>query len=248
MDQSRLWDVKTFTDNIVLGYPVLVSDPDGETKLGRTLMSLIDFQWSMVRNGFFLRGGMSIGGLYMDQDIVWGKALIDAHELESVGHGPPGIMLGELGEAYNGPTILAHVLYQLGHYGSPCEAPQNEELFIDCCRDRVFVDYLSLIFSPESRESVTAPNAVAIERHKGLVEKNLQRFPSESAIGSKYAWVGAYHNFCCYEKLLIDPQLLVDSVLIGNHPPTFTRFGAIFPTRKALAERHPFIDKGRRTV
>lgn len=37
----------------------------------------------MALQGFFIRGGLSVGTLFVDDNCVYGEALIDAYELES---------------------------------------------------------------------------------------------------------------------------------------------------------------------
>ena len=59
------YKVKIFTDNIVIGYPVMFDD--AESELGRIFFSLAFFQLSMVNQGFFLRGAISIDNLYIDR-------------------------------------------------------------------------------------------------------------------------------------------------------------------------------------
>src|SRR5438128_192013 len=62
-----LYAVKVFTDNIVIGHPV---HEDAESELGHIFEQLASFQLEMATAGFFVRGGVSIGQLYMDKNIV----------------------------------------------------------------------------------------------------------------------------------------------------------------------------------
>ncbi len=73
--------IKTFTDNIVLGTPIYQGD--GESEWGFLLPAIIDYQLSMALDGFFVRGGLAEGLLYMDESTVYGEALLDAYELEN---------------------------------------------------------------------------------------------------------------------------------------------------------------------
>ena len=54
---SSIFDMKVFTDNIVVAYPL--RDPyhdDGEIELGTFLMLFARVQASLAADGFFLRG------------------------------------------------------------------------------------------------------------------------------------------------------------------------------------------------
>lgn len=78
-DAERLWDLKAFTDNLVIGHPVR---QDGEPELGRVLMDIAALQLDLAREAFFVRGGVAVGPLYMSQDIVFGAGLLDAPDAE----------------------------------------------------------------------------------------------------------------------------------------------------------------------
>ncbi len=60
---------RAFTDKIVVGRPI---KDDGESELGQAFYELSHFQMSMTIEGFFIRGGISIGDLYMDDITVLG--------------------------------------------------------------------------------------------------------------------------------------------------------------------------------
>jgi hypothetical protein len=64
---------------LVLGFPII---DDGESEFGRMIYSVGLFQYSLLRHGFFVRGGITVGPLYMDEDMVYGKGLLDAYDAE----------------------------------------------------------------------------------------------------------------------------------------------------------------------
>jgi hypothetical protein len=41
------------------------------------------YQWEMVQQGIFVRGGITIGDIYTDEGVIFGPALVRAYELES---------------------------------------------------------------------------------------------------------------------------------------------------------------------
>ena len=61
--------ISTFTDNIVIGYPIR---SDAETEFGSIFFKLCYLQLEMVLAGFFIRGAISIGKLYLDDLVVSG--------------------------------------------------------------------------------------------------------------------------------------------------------------------------------
>lgn len=73
-------DVAVFSDSIIVSYPCdRSSHGDG---LYNLLMDLVHLCIVLIRNGIFVRGGITVGDVIHDQNICWGPALIDAYELE----------------------------------------------------------------------------------------------------------------------------------------------------------------------
>ena len=79
----------TFTDNIVIGFPI---DKTGDPPLSdvdltwavylRVLLAAASYQAELVRHGLFVRGGIATGPLWMNTNFVYGSGLIDAYKLE----------------------------------------------------------------------------------------------------------------------------------------------------------------------
>ena len=68
----------TFSDNVVLSYPV-----GDEDDLCMHLFSVAALQAGVAQDGFWLRGGITIGSILHDDEVVFGPALNRAHYLES---------------------------------------------------------------------------------------------------------------------------------------------------------------------
>jgi hypothetical protein len=73
------WAIKTFSDNILVGFPI---SEDGGNEMTTAFYHFGILQREMVRSGFFIRGGIALGELYIDKDIVFGKGLIEAVKTE----------------------------------------------------------------------------------------------------------------------------------------------------------------------
>ncbi len=79
-DDSML-HYKSFTDNVVLAHPRFSNDMESEFAF--ILWAINEYQFQMALNGFFIRGGLAIGQLFIDKNSVYGVALLEAHHLES---------------------------------------------------------------------------------------------------------------------------------------------------------------------
>ena len=80
--------VKIFSDNIVLAI---------KCKNSNAIELLLEVVSCLVQHflecGYKVRGGITKGKLYIDNVLVWGKALVDAYELESEGAETPRIVI-----------------------------------------------------------------------------------------------------------------------------------------------------------
>ena len=80
-------EVSTFSDNIVISYPLASMTKELSPHsvpifvLSQTLLSILASQ--ALRLGFLLRGGAAIGRLYHDSGVIFGDALVEAYRLES---------------------------------------------------------------------------------------------------------------------------------------------------------------------
>ncbi len=198
------WVTKVFTDNIVIGSPV--SDPSrlAEPEIVGLFGNLGFFQLSMLRHGYFVRGSIAVGDLYMDSDVVFGPALLEAYDAEQRLARDPRIVLA--------PSVAKLVEQHWEWYGGVERAPHNRSLLRDA-DGQVFVDYLEETVLVAEQEA--GPFTDTLEEHKEAVETRLAAHRSEPRIWSKYEWVARYHNFFCQrypqyfeEELLIPPESL----------------------------------------
>ena len=180
-EKAESWKVKAFTDNVVLGLPVFA---DGEVDLGLAFLMISQYQLSMVKHGFFVRGAIAVGELYMDDQIVFGDALIEAYEGESQLARDPRVVLTKSAEK----LVRSHIRY----YGEIQHSPQYQELLIDN-DGQVFVHYLGAAFDEDDR----SPCVDILTTHRSEVESLLKQFSDRPNIWSKYAWAARYHNWTC---------------------------------------------------
>jgi hypothetical protein len=176
--------MKVFTDRIVLGYPL--ASTDGQQEFGQFVRDLSYFQLSMSLHGFFVRGALALGELFMDEQTVFGPALRDAYETEKDLAVEPRIVLGS--------SLKALKRRHLRPYSNAFGVAQNQDLLVDA--DGVeFVNYLDLLVNHE----VNPPSAFwrEVGIHRQNIESNLRFTRLKPRIWSKYFWLVNYHNYFC---------------------------------------------------
>ena len=200
------WSVKGFTDNIVIGYPI---SRDAEPELGTIMSNLAFFQLMMITHGFFVRGGIAIGDLYMDDEIVFGEGLLEAYDVERNLARDPRIVLSESARKYS----ELHISY----YAKPDFAPQTEQILKD--KDgQIFINYLYPIVEFAAEYAVYEEE---LSKHKKIVEAKLKDYSSEPAVWSKYFWVANYHNWFCDQYDYFDESHKIDISDIPIGPSRF---------------------------
>lgn len=193
--RKDLYRIRIFTDNIVIGYPVR---DDAEAELGRVFSLLAFFQLEMVMHGFFLRGAIAVGDLFMDDTVVFGNGLIEAYRGERDKARDPRIILTVSATK----AIEKHLTY----YASRSHSPQARDLYIDA-DGQYFLNYLDIILIAEGEQG---PFYEELDKHKWAVEKCLDKYRSRPAIWSKYAWAANYHNFFCDQSHFFSEEHKVD--------------------------------------
>lgn len=84
-----LQDIKcvTFSDNIAIALELSEDLEEDEfwKRISDFILYISVVQGAGLKNCLWFRGGITIGKLYIDSDssYVWGKALVDAHDLEA---------------------------------------------------------------------------------------------------------------------------------------------------------------------
>lgn len=74
---------KAFSDNIVFAIEV-TDEINTETALMGVILATYFFQRMLIQECHYLsRGAITVGDLYIDNNIVWGKGLVRAYQLES---------------------------------------------------------------------------------------------------------------------------------------------------------------------
>lgn len=202
-DGKQLWEIKLFSDNVLLGSPVPLTNNGGfdhEDIFGYVITEVIQFQVKMAIDGWFLRGGWSLGFLYMDEMMAYGKALIDAHDIESKKAINPCI---QLSGAMN-PMIEKHLTY----YSKVEYSPHYSELLLNS-HGYYFINYLNAVRMEDDDGGIQVDNKV-LEIHKKNILKNYKASQmttdakEKDKIMKKYEWLIDYHNFFITTFLSMD--------------------------------------------
>lgn len=180
-----LWEIKLFSDNVVLGCPFQTSFIHDESLFGLLIMGIIDFQLSLTLDGFFVRGGWSLGDLFVDENMIYGQSLLDSYNLEKAAKYPRIVLSDQVTE-----LVFKHLKY----YSSKEFSPQYKHLLKDD-NDIIFINYLYEILPYEGDDSnISFDNII---KHKLLIEANLEENKDVPDVLEKYIWTANYHNFFC---------------------------------------------------
>jgi hypothetical protein len=198
------WALRAFSDNIAIGYPALMWQ-DGvfldyvRAAFSEIVWLLSNFQFEMALQGFFMRGAMTFGQAYIDEYMVFGEALLEAHDVERCIACYPRIIVSD------------SLKKEIEKHGD--DSPLSHELLKDA-DGQFFINYLQ----------VAVPCRGEIRRdeimgHKNVIEKMLAEHGNAPRIWEKYAWVANYHNsFCEMNSESLTNEYWIDMRLFRAKP------------------------------
>lgn len=174
---------KSFTDNVVLAHPR--TSEDMESEFGFIFWAIKEYQFQMALKGFFIRGGLAADELFMDENSVYGAALLEAYRLESKAAVNPIVVLCDRTMR----LVDMHITYYPGEI-----APQLRHV-LKGPDGRYFLNYLTeCIVEGDYQEFLRAD---LLRQHKERIESALKNYAAVSTVFSKFAWLAAYHNYFC---------------------------------------------------
>lgn len=178
-------DVKMFSDSIVVGAPMT---PDN---LKRVLEACIDLQRRFLRRNVLVRGGISLGKHYSDEQVTFSAALVAAYEIESKLARFPRIVVDK--------NLLD---YFENHPGTGEDLKANALSLMKRDRDGAcFTHFLR----HEDFEDSTAK----------LREMLAPQRSAEDTVLEKLRWLHDYHSYCA--SLFGKPSLDIDGLQISFH-------------------------------
>jgi len=223
-ENSARWQVKSYTDNFLLHTQLI---EHGEFELHEALTALARFQGVLIKHGQIARGAVSLGHVYIDQEMVFGGPVIEAHALEKNIASVPRIILS------NATCRLAarHFDY---YGGSPPFGADGD--VIEDADGQWFINYLGEGLIDQDPEFGWLIDDELFRSHADLIANGLRQYGDDARISTKYKWLATYHNWFCAIHGLDD--LLV--TLPGNdrlqppgppRPETIQRFRDSFNRR-----------------
>lgn len=182
------------------------------------MLSLINGQILMIYHGVLLRGAITHGSHYMDEEsgIMVSPAMVQAYKLENKAvH--PRIVVDNL-------TIAQH--FKFNEWRLPYE-PEDEDarahfelLRQDPSDESLYLDYLTNAYSLMDFE--VGHYLEFLDIHKKLIEKGFQENQGEgrdeSKVRAKYDWLMRYHNMVireCLERFPEDTKPSFSGMLIS---------------------------------
>ncbi|AMJ40234.1 hypothetical protein [Anaerotignum propionicum] len=206
-DKYSQGKIKIFTDNMVVAYPI---DNDGESELNEILDNVAEYQFNLALEGLFVRGGISIGEFYINEDIVFGPALLDAHYQESQVACYPRIVLDD--------KTVGQIQIHIQNYN---KMPENQNILIDT-DGKWFIGYLNTIFKYykecNNDYEFGLVKIKLLEKHKEKLEEMLMKHKENIFVWDKYVWTANYHNFFCDLYFPLETDLKIAKHLLLSWP------------------------------
>jgi len=178
-----------FSDTVVRTTKVLSrtnkSLPQGI--LFHEFLDLIFIQFSLIWEGIFIRGGVTVGEIHHDESHIFGRGLNKAYYLERDMAIYPRIVID--------PDVF-HLLEKVPllkshHHTLPMEKQNIRELVRRGSDGWWFLDYLRVM----GEEVGNIHNyGKFLKLHKQTIVKNLSKFKTLNRDAVKYVWLSLYHN------------------------------------------------------
>jgi hypothetical protein len=184
LDEDWNWaDSSWFSDNLAIAAPLRGSRIDEEGIVGTIIVGAMWLQFLLAIDGFFTRGGFTVGQHFMDRGVNFGPALVQAVELEKSANFPR-IILDD--------AALAVVQDHAADYAADADSPFEAELMVD--EDgTTFISYLAVAFEADDRDEAID----MLTRHRDAVRLKIEEHGDTGPVGGKYAWSANYHNAFC---------------------------------------------------
>lgn len=184
-EELKLLKVKTFSDNIVIA----VKYTDGLEYFGSFLEFISGYQLAMIEHGFFCRGGLSLGDLVVDDNFIYGNALVEAYKLESEKALNPMVLIsgGVIECARNSGHFYA-VSSIMDKSGNGYFVNLDGLYYLNYLR-RTFIH-----FRDRQGDAACCLDYRLLEKHKHHIRLNLANHKPGSGVYKKYAFLARYHN------------------------------------------------------
>ena len=174
--ESGEFSVKMFSDCICVSVPADIENVDAFFSILTYLQAIYSL------NDIALRGGVTVGRHYVNEQIIFSEALVEAYKLEQATKQPRIVVSDKLRAFIMDDTSTNERRVAASLFQSAYVQKDPED-------DRVFLDYLN--FMPAAKD-----DGDMLRRHRDWIVKNLAE-QSDDRIRAKYIWLRDYHNRWC---------------------------------------------------
>ena len=187
--EGALPKVIQFSDSIIR-VRLLDSKSNIEFRYGalfHELNDLVLMQGGLINNGICVRGGVTIGEIYFDNNSIYGPGFVKAYELESMFANYPRIVID--------PLLIAKLKKDKRLLS--CHNNLSDELDYIDNQIRIgsdglyYIDYLGA-YPRNMDDQEYIPSF--FESNKRLILSNLKEIHDLNSVTSKYLWLANYHN------------------------------------------------------
>ena len=210
IEENQDIQFKIFSDNIIIAKKLSNQIPQRTQEIRSLLMCAGHFQELSASDsvGWLLRGGISIGQLFIDDVMVWGEALLKSYYLEDKIANYPRIIIDSevvsihkefLNKVYNQEHRTIGKIIKASSVDVAID-PNNVKKDFDGI---FFINYLSTTFTFRGDPYIRFNN------HKIAVVENLIHYCNNIKISQKYLWCQNYHNNSLGKMAQIFPKFII---------------------------------------
>jgi len=149
------------------------------------LSDLIDAQVKLICNNTLIRGGVTFGDIFVDDNQIYGPAFIRAHDLESKFANYPRVVVDPaLIREFKKNNLLRNENHSL----------KQESSYI---KEMIRLGDDGLYFNDYLRSFVTEnPDLylVFLKKHREIISESIKKYKDHNEIIKKYLWMANYHN------------------------------------------------------
>ncbi len=156
------------------------------------LSDLIAVQVDLICGNILIRGGITFGKIYVDDNKIYGPAFIRAHDLESKFANYPRVVVDPaLIREFKKNNLLRnenHSLKQESSYIKEMIRLGDDGLY--------FIDYLRS-FITENPDLYL----VFLKKHREIISESIKKYKDHNEVIKKYLWMANYHNILIDELM-----------------------------------------------
>jgi hypothetical protein len=169
-------EITVFSDSIVISYP---SEMPGSVFW--LLLDVVHIQLDMMQKGILMRGGITVGELCHNDNIVYGPAMVEAYDLETKVAIYPRVVISE------------KVFETAKQY--PQNSPEEDMEWIDGLRKQDWDGQWYVDFLRQHQEvEYEYDYFTALHTIKALILGEIAKNQSKPSVRMKYQWLKNYYN------------------------------------------------------